>query len=77
MPFLSPNQQRQSTEGQLICSCKWVYFVFLYTVALHAESLNESAVLVTWAARGSPPYTVHYWLADAARGQEDVVSVVR
>jgi len=47
------------------------------TVALHAEALNESAVLVTWAAKGSPPYTVKYWLADAVRGESDAISVTR
>jgi len=50
---------------------------FLCIVALHAESLNESSILVTWAAKGTPPYTVRYWLADAVRGQEDAVSVIR
>jgi len=47
------------------------------TVALHAQSLNESAILVTWAAKGTPPYTVRYWLADAVGGQADAVSIVR
>lgn len=48
----------------------------LCVVALHAEALNESAILVTWAAKGTPPYTLHYWLADADAGA-DAISVVR
>ena len=47
----------------------------LYVVALHAEPLNESTILVTWAAKGTPPYTVHYWLAD--RDQGSAISVTR
>lgn len=52
-------------------------FCLLSIVALHAEPLNESAILVTWAAKGTPPYTVYYWLADAVHGQADAISVIR
>jgi len=46
-------------------------------VALHAEPVNESAILVTWAAKGTPPYTVYYWLADVVHGEADASSVIR
>lgn len=49
----------------------------LCTVALHAEPLNESAVLVSWAAKGTPPYTIRYWLADVVHGQANAVAITR
>ena len=51
----------------------------LCAVALHAEPLNESSVLVTWAAKSSrsSPYTVHYWPADALPGSADALSITR
>jgi len=30
-----------------------------------------------WAAKGTPPYTVYYWQADAVQGQASAVSVTR
>jgi len=54
-----------------------VLSVVLCVVALHAEPVNESAILVTWAAKASPPYTVHYWLADAIRGSADAARITR
>ena len=62
-------RSEQSAAISMLClSC---------VVALHAAPLNESAILVTWAAKGTPPYTIHYWLANAVLGQANVTSVVR
>jgi len=57
----------------------WILLVLclLFIVALHAEPLNESSILVTWAAKGTPPYTVHYWLSDEVGGLADAMTVIR
>ena len=63
--------------GYKLAFVSW-YVLHQYTVgcavALHAEAVNESAILVTWAAKATSPYTVYYWLAD---DQADAASVVR
>jgi len=64
----------QSTSEE---SARMLLLCLSSIVALHAEPLNESAILVTWAAKGTPPYTVHYWLSQAVHGQADAIAITR
>jgi hypothetical protein len=37
-----------------------VFFFILSSVALHCDAINETAILLSWAANGTRPYAVRF-----------------
>jgi len=70
MPFLLPNQQRQSTEGKHACKNNGLKYDAVTTFRqMHSEQFNASSQDLDWF--------IDYIITDRVSGQGAVVGRVR